>query len=137
MSRQPISRIDLQQLKAKKDEQNRLRDEQNRLNQINQIVNQIYSAVVYIAETKIVTSYNYQIQQQQFQSDQPNKMFYDKNKDDIINGLKTLFPDCLIDYKMLSRGNDGKMYDITNIDEKMRPFINRQHDQAHIVVDWS
>lgn len=127
---QPISRIDLQQLKAKK-------DEQNRLNQINQIVNQIYSAVVTIAETKIVTSYNYQIQQQQFQSNQPNQIFYEKNKDDIISGLKTLFPDCSIDYKMLSRGNDGKMYDITNIDEKMRPFINRQHDQAHIVVDWS
>ena len=127
---QPISRIDLQQLKAKK-------DEQNRLNQINQIVNNIYYAVVTIAETKIVTSYNYQIQQQQFQSNQPNQIFYEKNKDDIISSLKTLFPDCSIDYKMLSRGNDGKMYDITNIDEKMRPFINRQHDQAHIVVDWS
>lgn len=119
---QPISRIDLQQLKAKK-------DEQNRLNQINQIVNHIYSVVVNVAGSKIVTSYNHPIPRQ--------AEFYEKNKDDIINGLKTLFPDCLIDYKMLSRGNDGKMYDITNIDEKMRPFINRQHDQVHIVVDWS
>ena len=121
---QPISRIDLQQLKAKK-------DEQNRLNQINQIVNNIYYAVVTVAESKIVTSYNHQIQHN------GDPTFYEKNKDDIISGLKTLFPDCLIDYKMLSRGNDGKMYDITNIDEKMRPFINRQHDQAHIVIDWS
>jgi len=120
---QPISRIDLQQLKAKK-------DEQNRLNQINQIINNIYYAVVNVAESQIITSYNHQIHLQ-------NSTFYEKNKDDIISGLKTLFPDCLIDYKMLSRGNDGKMYDITNIDEKMRPFINRQHDQAHIVVDWS
>ena len=120
---QPISRIDLQQLKEKN-------DEHNRLNQINQIVNQIYSNVVSVAGSQNITSYNHQIQN-------CNPTFYEKNKDDIISGLKTLFPDCLIDYKMLSRGNDGKMYDITNIDEKMRPFINRQRDQAHIVIDWS
>ena len=127
---QPFSRQELQQLKAKK-------DEQNRLNQINQIVNHIYSSVVSVAESKTITSYNYQIQQHPSRSDQPTQIFCEKNKDDIINGLKTLFPDCSIDYKMLSRGNDGQMYDITNIDEKMRPFINRQHDQAHIVIDWS
>ena len=120
---QPFSRNDLQQLKAKT-------DEQNRVNQINQIVNQIYSTAINQARTQIITSYNYQIHPQ-------NSTFYENNKDDIINGLKTLFPDCSIDYKMLSRGNDGKMYDITNIDEKMRPFINRQQDQANIVIDWS
>jgi hypothetical protein len=120
---QPINRVDLQQLKAKT-------DEQNRVNQINEIINQIYSAVINQARTQTITSYNYKIHPQY-------STFYEKNKDDIICGLKTLFPDCSIDYKMLSRGNDGKMYDITNIDEKMRPFINRQHDQAHIVVDWS
>jgi len=120
---QPFSRQELKQLKAKK-------DEQNRLNEINQIVNHIYSSVVSVAESKTITSYNYQIQQHY-------STFCEKNKDDIINGLKTLFPDCSIDYKMLSRGNDGQMYDITNIDEKMRPFINRQYDQAHIVIDWS
>jgi hypothetical protein len=119
---QPISRIDLQQLKAKK-------DEQNRLNQINQIVNQIYSAVVNVAGSQTITVHNYRIQS--------CAEFYEKNKDDIISGLKTLFTDCSIDYKILSTGNDGKMYDITNFDEKMRPFINRQYDQAHIVVDWS
>ena len=81
------------------------------------------------ATTNIKTSYNHQINQ--------CDSFFENNKDDIINGLKILFPDCSIDYKMLSRGNDGQMYDITNIDEKMRPFINRQHDQAHIVIDWS
>ena len=119
---QPINRIDLQQLKAKN-------DEQNRVNQINQIVNQIYSTAINQARTQIITSYNHQMNQRD--------PFFEKNKDDIINGLKTLFPDCSVEYKMLSRGNDGQMYDITNIDEKMRPFINRQHDQAHIVVDWS
>ena len=127
---QPISRADLQQLKAKT-------DEQNRLNQINNIVNQIYSIVINQASMKSITSYNHQIQQQFIQSHIHNPTFYEKNKDDIIIGLKTLFPDCSVDYKMLSRGNDGQMYDITNIDEKMKPFINRQNDQAYIVIDWS
>ena len=121
---QPISKNDLQQLKAKT-------DEQNRLNNINQIVNTIYSNVTNQAKTQTITSYKHQLQQQF------DPIFCEKNKDDIINNLKILFPDCSIDYKMLSRGNDGQMHDITNIDEKMKPFINRQHAQAHIVIDWS
>jgi hypothetical protein len=121
---QQFFRNDLQQLKAKT-------DEQNRLNQISQIVNQIYSTVINQARTQTITSYNHQINQYN------GPQFYENNKDDIINGLKILFPDCSINYKMLSRGTDGKMYDITNIDEKMKPFINRQYDQAHIVIDWS
>lgn len=120
---QPISRNDLQQLKAKTDEESRLQS-------INRIVNNIYMQLTTQAKTNIKTSYNHHIQQHE-------SIIYEKNKDDIINGLKTLFPDCSIDYKMLSRGNDGQMYDITNIDEKMKPFINRQHAQAHIVIDWS
>jgi len=119
---QPISKNDLQQLKVKN-------DEKKRLEQVNQHVNNIYRTLIDQATTNIKTSYNHQIHQRD--------PFIEKNKDDIINGLKTLFPDCSIEYKMLSRGNDGQMYDITNIDEKMRPFINRQHDQAHIVIDWS
>jgi len=94
-----ISRIDLQQLKAKT-------DEQNRLYQINQIVNQIYSAVVSIARTQTQTIYNVPRDHQM--------EFIKKNKDDIINGLKTLFPDCLIDYKLCS-------------------MVNREY----IVIDWS
>ena len=119
---QPIIKNDLQQLKAKT-------DEKKRLEQINQHVNNIYQTLINQATLNIKTSYNHQINQRD--------SFFENNKDDIINGLKILFPDCSIDYKMLSRGNDGQMYDITNIDEKTRPFINRQYDQAHIVIDWS
>jgi len=118
---QPISKNDLQQLKAKN-------DEKKRSEQVNQHVNNIYQTLINQATTNIKTSYNHQIH---------DTLFFDKNKDDIINGLKTLFPDCSIDYKMLQRGNDGQIYDITNIDEKIKPFTNRQLAQAHIVIDWS
>ena len=40
--------------------------------------------------------------------------FIKKNKDDIINGLKTLFPDCLIDNRIFS-------------------MVNREY----IFIDWS
>ena len=87
---QPFSRNDLQQLKAKT-------DEQNRLNQINQIVKGIYSAVVNIARTQTQTIYN--VPRDHLME------FIKKNKDDIINGLKTLFPDCLIDNRIFSMVN--------------------------------
>jgi hypothetical protein len=127
---QPFSRLELQQLKAKT-------DEETRLNQINQIIRDIYSKVINQAKTKTNTSYNYEIGQgcQMYNNNHP--IFSEKNKDDFINGLKILFPDCAINYKMLSRGNDGQLHDITNIDEKMRPFINKQQVQTHIVIDWS
>jgi len=63
---QPISRNDLQQLKAKT-------DEKKRLEQVNQHVNHIYSSVVSVAESKTITSYNYQIQQHY-------STFFEKNK---------------------------------------------------------
>jgi len=118
---QPFIRQELQQLKAKT-------DEKKRLEQVNYLVNNIYRTLIDQATTNIKTSYNHRIQ---------DTLFFEKNKDDIINGLKTLFPDCSIDYKMLQRGNDGQIYDITNIDEKIKPFTNRQLAQAHIVIDWS
>jgi hypothetical protein len=37
----------------------------------------------------------------------------------------------------MSMGFDGKMHNITEIDEKALPFINRKSCQEYIVVDWS
>ena len=56
---------------------------------------------------------------------------------DILSRLRSLFPDSSVEFKSLSRGQDGKMYDIAHIDEKMRPFINGRFNQDVIVVDWS
>lgn len=68
----------------------------------------------------------------------PEDAYYIKNNiNDVIDGLKKLFPECSIEYKALSRGTDGRMYDIKDIDQKMMPFINQQFNQECIVIDWS
>lgn len=128
---QPFSRNDLQQLKAKTEQLKAEAQEQHRLNQINRIVNQIHSTVINQARTQTTTSYSYQIQQHNhvyIGYPYNYSTFCEKNKDDIINGLKRLFPDCSIDYKMLSIERTH----LIKFDNK------RQNDhEGYIVIDWS
>jgi len=133
---QPITRHELQQLKVKNDEQKRLNTINKYVNSIyNSLINQVRSSNTSSNTSSNITSYNYQINQ--VPTIDPDYLFIERNKDEILNGLKVLFPDCLVDFKKLSRGTDGKMYDVSNIDEKMKTFINRQNDREYIVIDWS
>lgn len=57
---------------------------------------------------------------------------------DILTKLRELFPDCLVEHTMLSKGQDGKLYDISKTaDPVVLAFVNRQKDQAYFVIDWS
>jgi hypothetical protein len=56
---------------------------------------------------------------------------------DILSGLQALFPDCIVSHTLLCKGTDGKFYDISTLDEKVLPFVNRALDQSFIVIDWS
>jgi len=120
-------------------------DEKNRLFFINQQVQQIYLKVKQIAETTTNTSFKQEVpninprayeQHKQRGTIHPHQYFRD-NMGDILNKLKEIFPDSNIEFKTLSRGQDGKMYDIKDIDEKMKPFINISLNQDFIIVDWS
>ena len=63
------------------------------------------------------------------------------NMEEILTHLRTLFPDCLIEYKKVSlaMGKDQKEYDISTLDERIRPFIdlNQLWTNEYIVIDWS
>jgi hypothetical protein len=125
---QPImSRDAMRQLKAKT-------EEAARIQRVKQIVQQLYRAAVETAEFSSATSYNYPLPPQN--RHQPD-LFYVKNMPDILAGLQELFPGCDVSNTLLSRGADGKMYDISKLDDKVLPFVNRALDQSHIVVDWS
>jgi len=135
---QPLSRENLLGLKIPN-------DERNRIFFIDQQVQQIYFKVKQIAETTTNTSFKQEVpnihprekeQHKQRGTIHPHQYFRD-NIEDIINKLKEIFPDSNIEFKTLSRGQDGKMYDIKDIDEKMKPFINISLNQEFIVVDWS
>jgi hypothetical protein len=56
---------------------------------------------------------------------------------DILAGLKELFPGCDVTHTLLSKGTDGKFYDISKLDDKVLPFVNRALDRSYIVIDWS
>lgn len=124
MSLTPVSREHLRSLKKNK-------DEEMRLNQINNYVWNIYSAAVYKAETTTDTYYcTTQIDD-----------FTRKNMVTILHNLKSLFPDCLVEYQNTIGGNDGKMYDINKLDESMRHILlNPSHNMKmheQIVIEWS
>jgi hypothetical protein len=124
MSLKPITRDEMRGLKAKKDEENRLRE-------INRIVKEIYNMTIQKAEQTSESSFKYPIQH-------PS---YEKNITDILSGLQVLFPECLVEYKNLCQGLDGNWYDISLIDEMMKQFIDmkncRIQTQKNIVIDWS
>jgi hypothetical protein len=136
---EPLSREYLRRLKAQT-------DEKNRIFFIDQQVQQIYLKVKQTAETTTNTSFKqevpninlkvYEQHKQQTGTIHPHQYFRD-NIEDIINKLKEIFPDSSVEFKRLSRGQDGKMYDIKDIDEKMKPFINISLNQDFIIVDWT
>jgi len=63
--------------------------------------------------------------------------FHIKNMSDILAGLRNLFPDCAVSHTLLCQAKDGKMYDISKLDDAVLPFIDRALDQSYIVIDWS
>jgi hypothetical protein len=131
MSFTPMSKESMQKLKAEEDEKNRNK-------KIKEIVSNIYNSAIYTAKTTSNTSFHHEIPMNNtYKHDNSLNIFYINNKDEIVKILQELFTDCLVSFSILSRGNDGKMYDISKMDEKVIPFINREFDKSYIVIDWS
>lgn len=128
MSFTPMSKESMQKLKAEEDEKNRNK-------KIKEIVSNIYNSAIYMAKTTSNTSFQYEIPKNN--NNNCLDIFYINNRDEIVKILQELFTDCSVSFSILSRGNDGKMYDISKMDEKVIPFINRQFDKSYIVIDWS
>ena len=124
-----MSKESMQKLKAEE-------DEKNRNNKIKEIVSNIYNSAIYMAKTTSNTSFHHQIPMNNKYNNDID-IFYINNKDEIVKILQELLTDCSVSFSILSRGNDGKMYDISKMDEKVIPFINRQFDKSYIVIDWS
>lgn len=147
MSLTPFSRENLRFLKAQKDEEGHQR-------KLEQITREIYTNAVQFAERKSETIYRYSLTDN-YNSVYIPSMFHNLqaihypitkeyimgNMDEILSRLRSLFPDCSVEYKKvaLAMGRDGKEYDISNLDEKLRPFIDisRAQTKEYIVIDWS
>lgn len=71
----------------------------------------------------------------------PNDIYYKsfilEAQDEILQHLRNTFPGCSIEIKTLSKAADGKMYDVSTLDETALRFVDRRQDQTHLIVDWS
>jgi len=147
MSLTPFSRENMRTLKSQKDEEGHQR-------KLETIVKDIYTNTVRFAEVSDNTRYNRFLLGNNYSSVhvpsilthsglnyQITKEFILGNIDEILTRLRILFPECSVEYKKVSMamGRDGKEYDISNLDEKLRPFIDtsRAQTKEYIVIDWS
>jgi len=142
----PFTRAMMQELKSQK-------EEEVRQVQIKKIVKEIYTEAVQVASTSNTTYYNYQVPSYIMAMRTPSERdrlkaqgqyvkgtadpFYVKNMNDILAGLRDLFPDCAVSHTLLCQAKDGKMYDVAKLDDAVLPFVDRALDQSYIVIDWS
>lgn len=130
----PISRDSLRGRKAAK-------DEEVLWEKLKHCVTQLHTAILRKAESSTDTFYHYQLPSFPISKETrlpvPGPEFYRDNMKLILDELQLLFPDCLVEHATLIRALDGKLYDISKINEKMLAFINRQQSAEYIVVDWS
>lgn len=146
----PFSRAMMQDLKAEK-------DEEVRQEKIKVIVRIIYNGAYTCAKNGQATSYNYPIPitntQAQLTPNIPclsrpgisfpapykksSDPFYIENMSDILSSLQGLFPECTISHSVMAKGTDGKLYDVSKLDDAVLPFVDRALDQSYIVIDWS
>ena len=94
---------------------------------IEEIVTHIYNDVINHAKHSIDSVYHFEIL---------NK-FYIINMNEILYNLQKLFPDSNITHTLLSKGSDGKLYDIAKLDDTILPLVNSALDHSYIVIDWS
>jgi len=127
--------------------------EDDRLSGIQYIVEDIYYAIIELAKSSCKTSYELPLFEEAAErfgrritpkphhtltpviSDQTKCEFMLENIVAIIAGIQKVFPDSTVKQKILSRGESGTFYDMTNITERMRPYF-RERGKPYIVVDW-
>jgi tRNA(Glu) U13 pseudouridine synthase TruD len=120
----PVSRDSMRELKAKT-------DEENRLTQIEQNLRCMYNNAIQSAKTSTKTQWILEIHVSQ--------VFLIQNMDDILSGLRYLFPDCSVEFKTvtMAMGSDRQMHDISTLDEKALIFIGNRQVKQCITIDWT
>jgi hypothetical protein len=129
MAHTPISRDSMRILRAQT-----LEDQRKR--QIHNIVTQIYGNTLSTATNTNDVRHLYGLHG----IANPLLEFHRTNMLEILAEVQSLFPDCAVEHTTLTMATarDGKLYDISKIDEILKPFImNPGRSMEYIVVDWS
>lgn len=129
----PVNRESMQNLRA-------VRQDIMKKTHIESIIKYIYHAAISKATTSSSKSHKEEIgvNTRDYTMHVNNIPFERSQIPDILEKLQTLFPDCSVEHKSLSRGHDGKLYDVSKLEGVIpSSFLNRQKDQACFVIDWS
>lgn len=120
----PMSRDAMRELKAKTDEEQRLRG-------VQQNISGIYNNALQAAKSSSMTKWSREIQ--------AHEVFLVKNMDDILSGLQNLFPDCSIEFKssIMAMGSDGAMHDVSTLDPVAMKFMRHTQAKQYITIEWS
>lgn len=120
----PMSRDAMRELKAKNDEEQRLRG-------VQQNISGIYNNALQAAKSSSMTKWSREIQ--------AHEVFLVKNMDDILSGLQNLFPDCSIEFKssIMAMGSDGAMHDVSTLDPVAMKFMRHTQAKQYITIEWS
>lgn len=124
---EPMTREELQGLKAKALEEKRRAFVTKQIEQIYRAVKHHASGQQSGIRQDCDTSYKCAVQQ-------------DLEKQtiaDILSGLQEVFPDCSVVHTLLARGKNGKLYDISKIDDTILPLISVALNESYIVIDWT
>jgi len=103
------------------------RDEEKRRKGIRDAVKWVYSSAILLAETTHHTAFLH------FLVDP----FYKENLNDILYGLRGLFPDCYVTHANLHMGKDGKLHNVDTADRNILRLIGQQPNGEYIIIDWS
>lgn len=133
----PIPAKEMCELKQKK-------KEKERLSILKRLLKLIYDATVNYGEKSIGTRYIYKAivpfcQHNEFYNH--NETFIKDNLDDIMAGLKHLFPDCDIEYRLYSSNSKGNMHDITDLEDLHKLLVHCLSDgtclESRFIIDWT
>ena len=154
MSLIPITRDELKQLKIQADEEKRKAE-------LASAIKELYDMIVRRATGSTDTNISFNViedaarmrlmdvhQQQKYrQTLQPQLsqtftiIITDEFRGDVVKGLRELFPDSKIEYKVvvMARAPDGKMHDVSKMDSSVAPFIHASQTKTTKVIDidWS
>ena len=134
---EPISAKEMLVLKQKKKEKERLKILKN-------LLKLIYDSTANYGEKSKGTQYVYKAivpfcQHNEFYND--NEIFIKDNLNDIMAGLKHLFPDCDIQYKLYSANSKGNMHDITDLDTTHKLLVHYLNEgtclESRFIIDWT
>ena len=133
----PIPAKEMVGLKQKK-------KEKERLSILKKLLKLIYDSTVNYGEKSIGTQYVYKAivpfcHHNEFYNH--NELFIKENLDDIMAGLKHLFPDCDIKYRLYSSDIKGNMRDITDLEDVHKMLVHCLSEgnclESRFIIDWT